>query len=55
VRAIQHVLAVQSTVGVERSIQERAVGLWRQVDPALARRTAQGIGLEPRATPGVAD
>ncbi len=35
--------------GVERAIQERAVGLWKQVDLDLGTRIAQGIGLEVRA------
>ena len=31
--------------GVERAIQERAVELWRKVDPELGARIAQGLGL----------
>ena len=31
--------------GVERRVQERAVALWRQVDPDLGARIAQGLGL----------
>jgi len=31
--------------GVERTVQERAVTLWRQVDAELGLRLAQGLGL----------
>lgn len=34
--------------GVTREIQERAVGLWRQVDADLGERIAEGIGLTMR-------
>jgi catalase len=30
--------------GVDRTIQERALGLWQQVDADLARRVCDGIG-----------
>jgi len=33
------------TDGVQRQVQERAVALWRQVDPDLGARIAQGLGL----------
>ncbi|MDQ2784855.1 MAG: catalase [Chloroflexota bacterium] len=33
---------------VERAVQERAVGLWRQVDPELGARIAHGLGLTSR-------
>jgi catalase len=36
--------------GVERQIQERAVALWRQVDPNLGMRIAQGLGLVSRTS-----
>jgi len=32
--------------GVERPILERALALWRQVDPELGARIAQGLGIE---------
>jgi catalase len=31
--------------GVERQVQERAVALWRQVDPDLGTRIGQGLGF----------
>ncbi len=31
-------------------VQERAVALWRQVDPELGDRIAQGIGILSRET-----
>jgi len=34
--------------GVERQVQERAAALWRQVDPDLGARIAQGLGLVTR-------
>jgi len=34
--------------GGERHVQERAVALWRQVDPDLGARIAQGLGLVTR-------
>jgi catalase len=36
------------TDGVQRQVQERAVALWRQVDPDLGARIAQGLGLVTR-------
>ncbi len=37
--------------GVDRPVQERAINLWRQVDPDLGERIARGIGLtRPAAT-----
>jgi catalase len=36
--------------GVERQVQERAVALWRQVDPTLGTRIAQGLGLVTRTS-----
>jgi catalase len=41
--------------GVERAVQERAVALWRRVDPDLGARIAQGLGLAPRGAPVEAD
>jgi catalase len=38
---------------VERPVQERAVALWRQVDPELGGRIAQGVGLAARETAAV--
>ena len=35
--------------GVERQVQERAVALWRRVDPDLGARIAEGLGLVARA------
>jgi len=35
---------------VERQVQERAVALWRQVDPNLGTRVAQGLGLVIRTS-----
>jgi catalase len=35
--------------GVERHVQERAVALWRQVDPDLGARMAQSLGVVTRA------
>jgi len=37
--------------GVERAIQERAVALWRKVDPELGARIAQGLGLAGQPAP----
>ena len=37
--------------GVERAIQERAVALWRKVDPELGARIAQGLGLVDQPAP----
>jgi len=34
---------------VERQVQERAVALWRQVDPDLGARIAQSLGVVTRA------
>jgi catalase len=34
--------------GVERQVQERAVALWRQVDPDLGTRIGQGLGFVAR-------
>ena len=31
--------------GVERTIQERAIALWQQVDADLGRRIGEGLGL----------
>jgi catalase len=31
--------------GVDRPVQERALALWRKVDPDLGARVAQGLGL----------
>jgi len=31
--------------GVARPVQERALALWRKVDPDLGARMAQGLGL----------
>lgn len=39
--------------GVERRIVERAVHLWRQVDPDLGARVAQGVGVPIKETAGV--
>jgi catalase len=39
--------------GVERPVQERAVALWRRVDPDLGARIAHG--LAPRGAPAEAD
>lgn len=39
--------------GVDRSVQERAVALWRQVDPELGAGIAQGLGLTIRETSAV--
>jgi len=39
--------------GVERAIQERAVALWRQVDPELGASIARGLGLESREATAV--
>ncbi len=36
--------------GVERLVQERAVGLWRQVDSDLGARIARGLGVTTRAS-----
>jgi catalase len=36
--------------GVERAVQERAVALWRKVDPNLGERVAQGLGIVPPAS-----
>jgi catalase len=41
--------------GVERQVQDRAVALWRRVDPDLGARTAQGLGLARRGAPVEAD
>jgi len=41
--------------GVERQVQERAVALWRRVDPDLGARIAQGLGLARRGAPVEAD
>jgi catalase len=38
-------IIVHMSDGVERAVQERAVALWRQVDPELGQRIAQGLGL----------
>jgi catalase len=38
--------------GVERAVQERSVAMWRQVDPDLGQRTAQGLGLAASAKVG---
>ena len=37
--------------GVERAIQERAVALWRKVDPELGARIAQGLCLAGQPAP----
>jgi catalase len=37
--------------GVERQVQDRAVALWRRVDPDLGARIAQGLGLARRGAP----
>ena len=37
--------------GVERAIQERAVALWRKVDPELGARITQGLGLVDQPAP----
>ncbi len=39
--------------GVERAVQERSVAMWRQVDPDLGQRIAQGLGLAASAKVGV--
>ena len=39
------------SAGVERAIQERALGLWAQVDPQLGARIASGLGLAAPTTP----
>ncbi len=36
---------IGSFQGVEPFIQERAINLWRKVDPDLGARLAQGVGL----------
>jgi catalase len=41
--------------GVERRVQERAVALWRRVDPDLATRIAERLGLAARRAPVEAD
>jgi len=41
--------------GVERRVQERAVALWRRVDPCLGARIAERLGLAPRRAPVEAD
>jgi catalase len=41
--------------GVERCVQERAVALWRRVDPDLATRIAERLGLAARRAPVEAD
>ena len=41
--------------GVERFIQERAVALWRKVDPELGQRIAQGVGLASREAVAASD
>jgi catalase len=38
-------IIVHMSDGVERAVQERAVTLWRQVDPELGQRIALGLGL----------
>jgi len=48
-----HYLRVSNIVGhmadgVEREVRERAVALWRRVDPDLGARVAQGLGPAPR-------
>ncbi len=40
--------------GVERTIQERALTHWRQVDPELGARIAQGLGLASSEPTGAA-
>ena len=37
--------------GVERRVQERAVALWRGVDPDLGARIAERLGLAARRAP----
>ncbi len=41
--------------GVERRVQERAVALWRRVDPDLGARIAERLGLAARRAPVEAD
>ncbi len=41
--------------GVERQVQERAVALWRRVDPDLGARIAEGLGLAARGAPVESD
>jgi catalase len=41
--------------GVERAVQERAIALWRQVDPQLGLRIAMGLGLSSREVGVAAD
>jgi catalase len=41
--------------GVERFIQERAVALWRKVDPELGQRIAQGVGITSREPVAASD
>jgi catalase len=44
-----------SMSGVEPRVLERAVNLWRQVDPDLGARLAQGVGLGTRGAAVAAD
>ena len=37
------------SLNVERATQERAIGVWSQVDPDLGSRIAQGLGIETPA------
>ena len=41
--------------GVERQVQNRAVALWRRVDPDLGARIAEGLGLAARGAPVESD
>jgi catalase len=46
---------VGSMSGVEPVVLERSVNLWRQVDPDLGARLAQGVGLRARRAAVAAD
>ncbi len=41
-----HNIVTHMSQGVERPVQERALALWRQVDPELGARIASGLGME---------
>jgi catalase len=48
-------IVVHMSDGVERFVQERAVALWRKVDPELGQRIAQGVGIASREPVAASD